>query len=111
MVNELEIKLSCSQCDSTWTIYVFLDPDGVFSIPDKYCPECLHILGRELIQSNMIVDAEFEPTGGSKPTNAELVDENESIDSDIETGTPDSLPEHSSDMDVSEDGVDSSENA
>ena len=48
--NELRIELSCSKCGLTKTIMVNLDADGVFTIPNKFCPNDLNELSRDVLR-------------------------------------------------------------
>ena len=48
--NELKIALSCGKCMLTKIITVNLDEDGVFTIPNKFCPNDLSELEREVLR-------------------------------------------------------------
>lgn len=48
--NELKIELSCGNCSFTKTITICLDKDGVFTIPDKFCPKDLSELSRDVLR-------------------------------------------------------------
>ena len=49
--NELKIELSCGRCGLTKVIMVNLDEDGVFTIPNKFCPNDLSELSREVLRN------------------------------------------------------------
>ena len=49
--NELKIALSCGKCMLTKIITVNLDNDGVFTIPNKFCPNDLNELEREVLRN------------------------------------------------------------
>lgn len=46
----LRIQLSCDKCGLTKTITVNLDANGVFTIPNKFCPNDLTELKREVLR-------------------------------------------------------------
>lgn len=96
---QLTIKLSCPQCEFNKKIFIFADEDDVFSIPDKFCPKCLHALSREMLEANKIKEV----------VNVVIKSEDESTEEDIETGTADTLPDTDGDLDRSQDGADSPE--
>ncbi len=49
--NELKVELSCGRCNFTKVITIGLDDeDGVFTIPNKFCPNDLNELEREVIR-------------------------------------------------------------
>ena len=48
--NELRIELSCGRCGLTKVITINLDEDGVFTIPNKFCPNDLNELSREVLR-------------------------------------------------------------
>lgn len=48
--NELKIELTCSNCNFTKVITIGLDKDGVFTIPDKFCPNDLSELQRDVLR-------------------------------------------------------------
>lgn len=48
--NELRIELNCGRCGLTKVITVNLDADGVFTIPNKYCPNDLNMLSRDVLR-------------------------------------------------------------
>ena len=48
--NELRIELSCGRCGLTKSVTVNLDEDGVFTIPNKFCPNDLNELSREVLR-------------------------------------------------------------
>ena len=48
--NELKIELSCGKCGLTKIITVNLDENGVFTIPNKFCPNDLTELSREVLR-------------------------------------------------------------
>lgn len=49
--NELKVELSCGRCGLTKVITVNLDADGVFTIPNKFCPNDLNELSREVLRN------------------------------------------------------------
>ena len=49
--NELKIELSCGRCNFTKVITIGLDEDGVFTIPNKFCPNDLNELSREVLRN------------------------------------------------------------
>ena len=49
--NELKIELSCGRCGFTKVISIGLDEDGVFTIPNKFCPNDLNELDRDVLRS------------------------------------------------------------
>lgn len=100
--NELVVELSCRKCDFSKNILLFADEDGVFSIPDKYCPRCMHILDRDLLEKKSI----------KEDTDGEVTeDTDETTDEHTETGTADALPPADGDMEVLEDGPHRPQNA
>ncbi len=48
--NELRIELSCGRCGLTKVVTVNLDEDGVFTIPNKFCPNDLSELSRDVLR-------------------------------------------------------------
>jgi ribosomal protein S27AE len=48
--NELKVELSCGRCNFTKVVTVNLDEDGVFTIPNKFCPNDLSELEREVLR-------------------------------------------------------------
>ena len=70
--NELKIELSCSNCSFTKVITVELDEDGVFTIPDKFCPRDLTELKRDVLRTVTKPEPkQDEPTENkTEPTNA-----------------------------------------
>lgn len=48
--NELRIELSCGKCGLTKVVTVNLDEDGVFTIPNKFCPNDLSELSRDVLR-------------------------------------------------------------
>ena len=60
--NELRIELSCGKCGLTKTITVNLDEDGVFTIPNKFCPNDLNELNREVLRNFVSVPKPDEQT-------------------------------------------------
>ena len=70
--NELKIELSCGNCSFTKTITICLDKDGVFTIPDKFCPKDLSELSRDVLRqfvSELKQDAPKKPDGLAKNKN------------------------------------------
>lgn len=49
--NELKVELSCGRCNFTKVISIGLDEDGVFTIPNKFCPNDLNELEREVLRN------------------------------------------------------------
>ena len=49
--NELKVELSCGRCNFTKVITIGTDEDGVFTIPNKFCPNDLNELGREVLRT------------------------------------------------------------
>ena len=49
--NELKVELSCGKCRLTKVVTVNLDEDGVFTIPNKFCPNDLSELEREVLRN------------------------------------------------------------
>ena len=60
--NELKVELSCGRCGLTKVITVNLDNDGVFTIPNKFCPNDLNELEREVLRNFVSVPKPDEPT-------------------------------------------------
>ena len=84
--NELRIELSCGKCNFTKTITVNLDADGVFTIPNKFCPNDLNELEREVLRNFISVPKKpdepddtskkaFEITKDIKKSNAQTLQE------------------------------------
>lgn len=48
--NELRIELSCGKCNFTKVISIGIDADGVFTIPNKFCPNDLNELSRDVLR-------------------------------------------------------------
>jgi len=63
MSSVLSIELNCPRCNFTKIIKIALDEDGVYSIPNKFCPNDLHILSREVLPDlpKPVVIEENEP--------------------------------------------------
>ena len=59
MSNELRIEPSCGRCNFTKVITVGLDKDGVFTIPNKFCPNDLCELSRDVLR---VIEKPDEPT-------------------------------------------------
>ena len=49
--NELKVELSCGRCNFTKVITIGVDEDGVFTIPNKFCPNDLNELEREVLRN------------------------------------------------------------
>ena len=49
--NELKVELSCGRCNFTKVITIGTDEDGVFTIPNKFCPNDLSELEREVLRN------------------------------------------------------------
>ena len=64
--NELRIELSCSKCGLTKAITVNLDADGVFTIPNKFCPNDLNELERKVLRQ-FVSEPESKPVAPKKP--------------------------------------------
>ena len=64
--NTLRIELSCGRCNFTKTITVNLDEDGVFTIPNKFCPNDLSELSREVLRT--ISKPELKPDEPTEDT-------------------------------------------
>lgn len=58
--NELKIELSCGNCSFTKVITIGLDKDGVFTIPNKFCPNDLSELKRDVLR-RFVSEPEPEP--------------------------------------------------
>ncbi len=50
MSNELKVELSCGRCNFTKVITIGTDEDGVFTIPNKFCPNDLNELSRDVLR-------------------------------------------------------------
>ena len=50
--NQLKIKLSCGRCNFSKNIVIIPDKDGVFTIPNKFCPNDLNGLSRTILESS-----------------------------------------------------------
>ena len=48
--NQLKIKLSCGRCNFSKNIVISPDKDGVFTIPNKFCPNDLNGLSRTILE-------------------------------------------------------------
>ncbi len=62
--NELKVELSCGRCNFTKVITIGVDEDGVFTISNKFCPNDLNELSREVLR-NFVSEPELksdEPT-------------------------------------------------
>lgn len=88
--NELRIELSCGRCGLTKTVTVNLDEGGVFTIPNKFCPNDLNELEREVLRT--IPKPEPKP---DEPT-------------ENQTRTSDTLSKPTRPVDLSKNGADSS---
>ena len=62
MSNELKVELSCGRCNFTKVISIGVDADGVFTIPNKFCPNDLNELSREVLRNFVSVPKSDEPT-------------------------------------------------
>ena len=60
--NELKVELSCGRCNFTKVITIGLDEDGVFTIPNKFCPNDLNELEREVLRQFVSEPKPDEPT-------------------------------------------------
>ena len=58
--NELKVELSCGRCNFTKVIIICTDEDGVFTIPNKFCPNDLNELEREVLR-NLVSVPEPKP--------------------------------------------------
>lgn len=63
MSSTLTVELNCPRCNFAKIIKIGLDEDGVYSIPNKFCPNDMHILSREVLPDlpGPIVTKENEP--------------------------------------------------
>lgn len=57
----MKIRFECPNCSFSKDVYVVLDKDGLYTIPAKYCPECLNKLGRTIIEYPKVKDKVGEP--------------------------------------------------
>ncbi len=59
--NELKVELSCGRCNFTKVIIICTDEDGVFTIPNKFCPNDLNELEREVLRNFVSVSVPKKP--------------------------------------------------
>jgi len=57
----LTVELNCPRCNFTKLIRIDLDDDGVYSIPNKFCPNDMHILSREVLADIPVPPVKNEP--------------------------------------------------
>ena len=113
MSNELRIELSCGRCNFTKTITVNLDEDGVFTIPNKFCPNDLSELSRKVLRQLVSVPKQklpkplidsIAPLGESVPK--QLLKPDEPTEDTTEIVNP--IPRPARPVDVPKHGVNSS---
>jgi len=68
MNTELTVELNCGRCNFTKVITIKQDKDGVFTIPNKFCPNDLNGLSRTILSNEPIEDKTRTPDSVSKPT-------------------------------------------
>ena len=66
--NELKIELSCKNCNFTKVITIGLDKDGVFTIPNKFCPNDLSELSRDVLRNFISAEELIEELKLDEPT-------------------------------------------
>lgn len=66
--NELKIELSCGRCNFAKIITINLDEDGVFTIPNKFCPNDLNELSREVLRNFVSVPKPKQKPKPDEPT-------------------------------------------
>jgi len=66
--NELKIELSCKNCSFTKVITIGLDKDGVFTIPNKFCPNDLSELSRDVLRNFVSAEELIEELKLDEPT-------------------------------------------
>ena len=103
--NELKVELSCGRCNFAKVITVNLDEDGVFTIPNKFCPNDLNELSREVLRNFVSVPKtvpklKFDPVIKPVPKPDEPTED--------KTRTSNTIPKPARPVDVSKHGADSS---
>jgi hypothetical protein len=61
MKTELTVELNCPRCNFTKIVKIDLDDDGVYSIPNKFCPNDMHVLSREVLADIPVPPVKNEP--------------------------------------------------
>lgn len=72
--NELKIELSCNECSFTKVITIGLDEDGVFTIPNKFCPHDLGELERDVLRQFVSAEEELTQADALEVAEATLKD-------------------------------------
>jgi ribosomal protein S27AE len=49
---ELLLEIQCGRCDFTINLTVDLDSDGVYTIPNKFCPNCFRGMDRTILRGD-----------------------------------------------------------
>ena len=122
--NELKVELSCGRCNFTKVITVNIDEDGVFTIPNKFCPNDLNELEREVLRNFISVPKSkpdepddtskkaFELTKDIKKSNAQTLQEVRSglssEPTEDKTRTSNTVPRPARPVDVPKHGANSS---
>jgi ribosomal protein S27AE len=57
---ELLLELQCGRCNFTINLAVDLDEDGVYTIPNKFCPNCFRGLDRTILRGDRHLPKEEE---------------------------------------------------
>lgn len=57
---ELLLEFQCGRCNFTINKTIDLDEDGVYTIPNKFCPNCFRGLDREIIKGERHLPKEVE---------------------------------------------------
>lgn len=65
---ELLLEFQCGRCNFTINKTVDLDEDGVYTIPNKFCPRCFRGLDREIISGERHLPKEVEEDGSEDTT-------------------------------------------
>lgn len=107
--NELKVELSCGRCGLTKVITVNLDEDGVFTIPNKFCPNDLNELSREVLRNFVSVPKPETPVEDA--TTKELIEEPKpkpDEPTEDKTRTSNTVPKPARPVDVPKHGANSS---
>ncbi len=111
--NELKIELSCGRCGLTKVIVVNMDADGVFTIPNKFCPNDLNELSRDVLRN--FVSVPKKPDGPDKDggilVHRKVLLEKSDEPTEDKARTSNAVPRPTRPVDLSKNGANSSKKA
>ena len=80
MNKKLTIEFSCSNCSFSANVTFDIGKDGTYTIPTKFCPDCLVQLKRDIIKHEPIEDKTRTPNPIPEP--ARILERPQNGDSD-----------------------------